>query len=41
MKKSTLRAVEAISKNETAIFGDYDVDGATSTAIWWGKVLQN
>ena len=34
MKKSTLRAVEAISKNEKiAIFGDYDVDGATSTAI--------
>ena len=34
MKKSTLRTVEAISKNEKiAIFGDYDVDGATSTAI--------
>ena len=34
MKKSTLRTVEAITKNEKiAIFGDYDVDGATSTAI--------
>ena len=30
MKKSTLRTVEAITKNEKiAIFGDYDVDGAT------------
>ena len=34
MKKTTLRTFEAISKNEKiAIFGDYDVDGATSTAI--------
>ena len=34
MKRSVLRTVEAISKNEKiAIFGDYDVDGATSTAI--------
>ena len=34
MKKSTLRAVDAISKNEKiGIFGDYDVDGATSTAL--------
>ena len=34
MKKTTLRTVEAINKNEKiAIFGDYDVDGATSTAV--------
>ena len=34
MEKSTLRTVEAISKNEKiGIFGDYDVDGATSTAL--------
>ena len=34
MEKSTLRAVEAISNNERiGIFGDYDVDGATSTAL--------
>ena len=34
MKKSTLRTVEAIYNNEKiGIFGDYDVDGATSTAL--------
>ena len=34
MKKSTLRTVELISKKEKiGIFGDYDVDGATSTAL--------
>ena len=34
MNKSTLRAVKAISESEKiGIFGDYDVDGATSTAI--------
>ena len=34
MEKSTLRTVEAISNNEKiGIFGDYDVDGATSTAL--------
>ncbi len=34
MEKSTLRTVEAISKDEKiGIFGDYDVDGATSTAL--------
>ena len=34
MKKSTLRTVEAISNNEKiGIFGDYDVDGASSTAL--------
>ncbi len=34
MKKSTLRTAKAIAKKEKiAIFGDYDVDGATSTAI--------
>ena len=34
MKKSTLRTVKAICKKEKiGIFGDYDVDGATSTAI--------
>ena len=34
MEKSTKRVVEGISKNEKiGIFGDYDVDGATSTAL--------
>ena len=34
MKKSTLRTVEAIHNNEKiGIFGDYDVDGASSTAL--------
>ena len=34
MEKSTLRTVEAIYKKEKiGIFGDYDVDGATSTAL--------
>ena len=34
MEKSTLRTVKAINKNEKiGIFGDYDVDGATSTAL--------
>ena len=34
MEKSTLRTVEAILNNEKiGIFGDYDVDGATSTAL--------
>ena len=34
MEKSTQRTVEGISKKEKiGIFGDYDVDGATSTAL--------
>ena len=34
MKKSTIRTVEAIiNKEKIGIFGDYDVDGATSTAL--------
>ena len=34
MKKSTLRTLNAIQNNEKiGIFGDYDVDGATSTAL--------
>ena len=34
MDKSTIRTYEAIIKNEKiGIFGDYDVDGATSTAL--------
>ena len=34
MEKSTLRTVEAITNNEKiGIFGDYDVDGASSTAL--------
>ena len=34
MRKSTLRTVKAILDNEKfGIFGDYDVDGATSTAL--------
>ena len=34
MNKSTLRTVSAIENNEIiGVFGDYDVDGATSTAL--------
>ncbi len=34
MEKSTTRTIEAIKKKEKiGIFGDYDVDGATSTAL--------
>ena len=34
MKKSTLRSISAIkNKEKIGIFGDYDVDGATSTAL--------
>ena len=34
MDKSTKRTFDAINKNEKiGIFGDYDVDGATSTAL--------
>ena len=34
MEKSTLRTLAAMNKNEKfGIFGDYDVDGATSTAL--------
>ena len=34
MEKSTVRTVQAIQNNEKiGIFGDYDVDGATSTAL--------
>ena len=34
MDKSTLRTLKAIKDNEkVGIFGDYDVDGATSTAL--------
>ncbi len=34
MEKTTLRLLKAITKNEKiGIFGDYDVDGASSTAI--------
>ena len=34
MEKSTIRTVKAIKQNEKiGIFGDYDVDGATSTAL--------
>ena len=34
MKKSTLRTISAIKdKEKIGIFGDYDVDGATSTAL--------
>ena len=34
MNKSSLRTIEAIkSKEKIGIFGDYDVDGATSTAL--------
>ena len=34
MEKTTLRTIAAINNNEKiGIFGDYDVDGATSTAL--------
>ena len=34
MEKTTLRTINAITENEKiGIFGDYDVDGATSTAL--------
>ena len=34
MEKTTQRTIEAISNGEkVGIFGDYDVDGATSTAL--------
>ena len=34
MEKSSLRTYEAITNNEKiGIFGDYDVDGASSTAL--------
>ena len=34
MEKATIRAVKAIeNKEKIGIFGDYDVDGATSTAL--------
>ena len=34
MEKSTLRTIESIKNNDKiGIFGDYDVDGATSTAL--------
>ena len=34
MEKTTLRLLKAINENERiGIFGDYDVDGASSTAI--------
>ena len=34
MEKGTQRAIKSITKNEKiGIFGDYDVDGATSTAL--------
>ena len=34
MKKSSLRTLEAIkNKEKIGVFGDYDVDGATSTAL--------
>lgn len=36
MQKAVTRIVRAIEANETiAVFGDYDVDGATSTALLW------
>lgn len=36
MDKATARMLRAIQSRETiAIFGDYDVDGATSTALLW------
>ncbi len=41
MKKSTLRTVEAISNSEKiGIFGDYDVDGASSTALLGNYFLE-
>ncbi len=34
MKKTSIRMIEAIEKNEKiGVFGDYDVDGASSTAL--------
>ena len=33
MEKSTLRTVSQLKKEKIGIFGDYDVDGATSTAL--------
>ena len=33
MEKSSNRTIEAIKKRENRIFGDYDVDGASSTAL--------
>ena len=34
MKKSSIRTIKAIDNNKKiAIFGDYDVDGASSTAL--------
>ena len=34
MKKSTERTIKAIkNKEKIAIFGDYDVDGASATAL--------
>ena len=34
MEKSTIRTAQAIKNNEKiGIFGDYDVDGASSTAL--------
>ena len=34
MEKTTLRSIKAINnKEKIGIFGDYDVDGATSTAL--------
>ena len=40
MNKSVERTFKSIiAKNKIGIFGDYDVDGATSTAIL-GKYLQ-
>ena len=45
MNKAVERSFDAISKNETlGIFGDYDVDGATSTALlakYFSEIKQN
>ena len=45
MKKSVDRAITAITNSEKiGIFGDYDVDGATSTAIlgnYFNEINQN
>ena len=41
MKKSSLRTIEAIKNNEKiGIFGDYDVDGASATALLGNFFLQ-